>query len=118
MNVFETQINHALEGLPSMGDDTSSRASTPSEILDSPASKIDDNNPRPVTRESQQSALSRFTSNTKPMSVLGTTQGTSIRKRPTTAQGDPLGPLDRLISDKSDNIAQRVASIQQKVSPP
>ena len=116
MNVFETQIDIALEALPGMEDDGSSRASTPTEsILGSPPSK-DIGRLRPTTHQSEGSALSRFTSSSQPISVLGAINSSSIMKRPITAQGDPLGSLDRMISDKSDNIASRVASIQQKVN--
>lgn len=115
MNVFETQLNQALDGIPSMGDGISRRASSPSEsILSSPIS-THTRHVRPVTRESEQSGLSRYTTDSQSISVLRATTGRSTRKRPTTAQMDPLGSLDRLISDKSEGIAQRVASIQQKV---
>ena len=116
MNVFETQINNALEGLPGMEEDGSSRSSTPTEsVLGSPPMK-DIGRLRPTTRQSEGSALSRLTSSSQPISVLGAMNSRSIIKHPMTAQGDPLGSLDRMILDKNENIASRVASIQQKVS--
>jgi len=58
MNVFETQINNALDGLPSMGEDSLSRPSTPNDsILGSPRFEHS-SNLRPVTRKSERSELS------------------------------------------------------------
>ena len=116
VNVFESQINNALEGLPSILDDSSSRTLSPSEsVLASQQTKLGVT-ARPMTRESDHSASSRFSSTSRPVSVLRATQGSSIRKQPTRAHFDPFGSVDRLISDKNENIASRVASIQQKVS--
>ena len=114
MNIFESQINNALEGLPTPFDDRASRSSTPGESIQS-SQMPQAINLRPITRDSHLSELSRFTSGSQAMSVLGAMNGTSIRKRTKTSVVDPMSSVDRLISDKSDGIALRVASIQRKV---
>ena len=114
MNLFESQINSALEGLPGV-DDTSSRPNTPSEsVVSSPVSHM--GKVRPDTRDSGRSVMSRQTFESKPLSVLGAAKGMapSIRRkqlRPKT--GDVM---DGMLAEKTDGISMRIWAIQQKVS--
>lgn len=103
MNLFETQINSALsKGFP----EDLSRASTP---LGSVASSPKPRQGRPSTRDSAQTGLSRFTVESRPISVLG-----AARARP---EGLSRGETEeeRMIWERTDGIAARMASIQQKV---
>ena len=112
MNVFESQINHALKGI--VGPDVDSRPSSPSEsAFGSPRSRMTTlRGSRPTTRDSV-SVLSRFDGEST-ISVLGAartgppTAFKSIRSRPGT--GTSLG------GERMEHISARIASIQAKVS--
>jgi hypothetical protein len=107
MNVFEAQINTALEDV---NDGASTRPGTPTEsILSSPKSRMTIGEAdglgrlRPYTRESGRSGLSRFTTDSAAVSVLGAARGETAKKiRPGTGG--------------NESITQRMQSIQQKVS--
>lgn len=112
MNVFESQLNNALEAMPSGASD-GSRPSTPTEsVLHSPHAT--GRFTRPATRDSANSVMSRFTGESKPISVLGATRGyKSLRAK--SMRHEVLGDMDRAINEKGDNISSRIAVIQQKV---
>jgi len=119
MNLFETQINHALEGYPGILGEDDSRPGTPSDsILESPLSRLAvlGRNGRPTTRDSNRSTMSKVTSDTT-MSVLAAARGPAPgaykrrRERPGTAGTTTKADGD----EKGDAISQRIASIQAKV---
>ncbi|ORY21289.1 AEX-3 domain-domain-containing protein [Naematelia encephala] len=116
MNAFEEQINHALEELPSLGSD-GSRPPTPTESALSSPQLRPSSRLRPTTRDSDRSMLSRFTVESRPVSVLGAARAHKIPrpKRATVTNGDGLNEVDRLMAEKGDHIADRIATIQLKL---
>lgn len=129
MDVFEIQLNTALEQTLANGHDgdTESRSSTPSGsmLASSPprATAAKSRRARPETRDSEMSQLTRLTSLTSATGVSGLT-GTTMRhsiggaRRPGTAIGS-MTSVDRdsgRMFERSDYIAHRIASIQAKVS--
>jgi len=104
MDIFEEQINHALQGLPNNGSETSHPSSPTSSAPASPKGRLD-SRARPVTGQSSTSHLSRFTMASHPMSVLGA--ATKGPRRPLTSHSDVL---------RADGVNDRIASIAQKVS--
>ena len=116
MNVFESQINNALQGLP-MGDGLSSRPSTPSDsVMSSPKSRYTSMT-RPMSGEGGQSIVSRFTSET-PISVLAVARGGLPSRRKKLPEGMGGGSNEQEINDKTNLITLRIANIQQKVRRP
>jgi hypothetical protein len=117
--MFETQINHALEGLP-IGTDAGSRPSTPSgSTISSPRLT---HRVRPGTSDTQRSTLSRLTTDSRAISVIGAATGageTPLRKkvvRPGTAGTVSTEMAERNLGHKTDQMSLRIASIQAKVS--
>lgn len=120
MNLFETQINHALEGYAGILGEDGSRPGTPTEsVIESPLSRfaVLGKGSRPDTRDSNKSTMSKYTS-VSTLSVLGAARGPppgaykNRRDRPATSS-----TTDRTHGDeKVDAISQRIASIQAKVS--
>lgn len=118
MNHFESQLNHALEGV-AMDDE--SRPSTPTDsILNSPMSKNTAlRGLRPATRDSERSTLSKYTVESS-LSVLGAAKasagppGAFKRKYVKPGTASTSGKTDG--DEKLDSISQRIAAIQAKVS--
>lgn len=116
MDMLEAQINSALtEGMP---EESSSRPGTPggSTYTGSPRTHVI-RGLRPSTRESTNSTLSRYTTESKAISVLGAARGPIPMRRKATADALSVteAEQDRMMLEKSDGIAARIAAIQHKV---
>lgn len=118
MDVFEDQLNVALESVPEADD----RSPTPSEsILESPKppprsplrTKTAPSRSRPTTRDSQMSSLSKLTSTTQPLSMMGAMRHAADKHRPDNAS---IMSNDSGAYERSDYVARRIAAIQAKVS--
>ena len=116
MNAFEAQINSALS--KGFLVDELSRPGTPSgSILSSPKSQYT-SRLRPGTRDSAQSTMSRLTVDSQPLSVLGAARGVPTRRPRLITDGLSVTETEqeRMMWEKTDGIAQRIASIQQNVN--
>lgn len=108
MDVFELQLNTALEGTIS----GSTRASTPAESM---MASLQRNGRRPDTRNTAATQLTRLTTASQTLSVMGVARQTAAR--PGTGVGSMMsGDGDGRMFERSEYISSRIAAIQAKVS--
>jgi hypothetical protein len=117
MDVFD-QLNVVLDSVP---DSSHTRSPTPCEsMLDSPQVPRSPTRSRtaprsrPTTRDSEMSSLSRMTTGTQQMSIMGAMRQGAGRYR-SGASSFMSGDLEGRAYERSDYVSQRIAAIQSKV---
>lgn len=116
MDVFEDQLNIALETIPeTIPESPCSGTAVLSPTLSPVALKSGTSRSRPATRDSEMSTLSRL-STIKPPSVMG-----SMRSGMLPLHGGSTSILsgegfDNRAFERSDYVSHRIAAIQAKVS--
>ena len=119
MDVFEMQINTALQVMPPGSPTSSSRPSTPGTSalsVASPRPQVKGLRQRPTTKDSALSQLSRLTDGTvRSRSIMDALDRASGRQGSSIVDRDALPSADRAIFDRTDAIASRIVSIQQKL---
>lgn len=117
MDVFEDQLNVVLETVP----EASTRSPRPSEsLLDSPRppprsplrNKTAPSRSRPTTRDSEMSSMSRLTTATQPLSMMGAMRHAADKHR---ADASSILSSDPGAYERSDYVSRRIAAIQAKV---
>lgn len=115
MDVFEDQLNIALDCIPEMEPGSPAPIETTLSPPQSPAAVRGGTvRSRPSTRDTQMSSLSRA-SVIKPASMIGSARQPVMQQSASVSVRSRNG-LDRRAFERSEYVSSRIASIQTKVS--